>query len=313
MENIKTTQRDFFLYTLSTVALYYCAGWLVSLLYDYINYAFGSIDYYAYNTSWLPDSMRWAMASLVVVFPLYILIMRTLRRDLEATPEKRELRIRKWLIYLTLSLASIAMVIDLVALLNQFLSGEFATTFFLKVLAVAVVAGLVFAYYLSELRRDLGKSAPRSAVFRWLAIILVALSVIGGFVLVGSPEQARQRRYDAQRVNDLQGIQWQIVNYWQNKQRLPVSLGELNDPISGYHLPTDPKSGESYEYRAMESAKFELCATFDEQGKPEAPLIERAQPGKITGAGNEAWSHDAGRTCFTRTIDPDLYPPTPKR
>ena len=31
------------------------------------------------------------------------------------------------------------------------------------------------------------------------------------------------------------------------------------------------------------------------------------------GAGiNESWDHQEGRTCFSRTIDKDIYPPYPK-
>jgi hypothetical protein len=81
--------------------------------------------------------MRWAIASLVIVFPVYVWVTHRLNNDLEVNPEKRGLWIRKWLMYLTLALASVALVIDLIALVNEFLSGEFTTTFLLKVLAVA--------------------------------------------------------------------------------------------------------------------------------------------------------------------------------
>ena len=30
------------------------------------------------------------------------------------------------------------------------------------------------------------------------------------------------------------------------------------------------------------------------------------------GGVNESWDHQAGRTCFERTIDKDIYPPYPK-
>ena len=28
-----------------------------------------------------------------------------------------------------------------------------------------------------------------------------------------------------------------------------------------------------------------------------------------SGGTNESWAHEAGRTCFERTIDKDIYPP----
>lgn len=306
MEHIKTSPKDFFLYLLSNVALYYCAGWLVSLLYDCINYAFGSMSYYGYyDSGWLPSGMRWAIASLVIVFPVYVWVTHKLNKDLESHPEKKELRVRKWLMYLTLSLASIALVVDMVALIYQFLSGEFATTFFLKVAAVALVAGMVFGYYFYELRRDAGKPAPQRSLFRYGSLAVVIISIVLGFVIVGSPTTARERQYDERRISDLQSIQWQIVNYWQSKEQLPQSLNQLNDPISGYTLPLDPETGMSYEYTATGSAAFELCATFDQQSRDtEASMVK-----PTSGVTDDSWMHDTGRTCFTRTIDPQLYPP----
>lgn len=300
---MKTTPKDFFLHLLSNVALYYCAGWLVSLLYDYINFQFGKNNF---GTEFFSGSMRWAIASLVIVFPVYILATRSLNRDMEANPEKKEMRVRKWLMYLTLSLASIALVVDLVALIYQFLSGEFALTFFLKVLAVALVAGMVFAYYFYELRREAGKSAPSRLVFRYSAIAFVTLAVVGGFFIVGSPKTAREMQYDSQRVADLQNMQWQIVNYWQSKGVIPATLAEIQNPISSYMLPVDPQSSEGkvYEYKVTGKQAFELCATFSQKGNQSdamsAPITKYNT--------NDVWAHEAGRVCFPRTIDADLYP-----
>lgn len=311
-KNMKATPKDFFLNLLSSLALYYCAGWLVSLLYDYINFEFGRRSY-GYGAEFFSGSMRWAIASLVIVFPVYILVTRALNKDLDAHPEKKELRVRKWLMYLTLSLASIALVVDLVALIYQFLSGEFATAFFLKVLSVALVAGMVFTYYFYELRREAGKSAPNRLVFRYGAIAFVAIAVIGGFFIVGSPKTAREMQYDNQRVSDLQGIQWQIVSYWQNKGRLPANLDEVADPISSYLVPVDPESGEGkkYEYAVKGAQTFELCATFSH---PIAKDPSMAKPTMYFEGDPQIqnWAHEAGRTCFERTIDADRYPITKK-
>lgn len=304
-QTVKNSPKDFFLYLLSNVALYYCAGWMVSLLYDCINYAYGSANL-QFETSWLPSGMRWAIASLVIVFPVYVWVTHMLNKDLEAHPEKRELRVRKWLMYLTLSLASIALVVDVVALIYQFLSGEFAMTFFLKVLAVALVSGMVFVYYYYELRRDAGKPAPQRALFRWVSIILVALTIGLGFLIVGSPTSARERQYDARRVSDLQTIQWQVVSYWQSKGALPATLVDLSDSISGFVAPVDPVTATAYEYRTLPNRTFELCATFSLPSGAEQE-IPRAKP-ILGGEVVDVWTHEGGRACFTRTIDPQRYP-----
>ena len=64
--------------------------------------------------------------------------------------------------------------------------------------------------------------------------------IIAAFFIIGTPNSARLTQYDQQKVSDLQNIQTQIVNYWQKKSALPDSLSDLNDPISGFTVPTDP-------------------------------------------------------------------------
>lgn len=51
---------------------------------------------------------------------------------------------------------------------------------------------------------------------------------------MGSPAQQRTWRLDDKRVNDLQNIQSQVINYWQQKEKLPMTLSELSNPMTGY-------------------------------------------------------------------------------
>jgi hypothetical protein len=307
MENTKSSPRDFFLNLLSSISLYYCAVWLITLWWQFINAWYPQGTYFNYENAWIPSTMRWALASLIIVFPVYILVTRFLNKDMEAHPHKKESRLRRWLMYLTLVLAAVTIVIDLVTLLFNLLEGDFATSFILKVLAVLIVAAMVFKYYYFELRREAGKWAPNRALFRWISIAIVLVSVVGAFFVVGSPEAARMKRYDAQRVQALQEIQGQIAYYWQSKQVLPASLDALNDPLRNYTLPVDPE-GRSYEYRALANTSFEVCATFSTEGSSTREVITARPIGSYADA-PENWQHEAGRTCFNRTIDPDYYPP----
>ena len=80
---------------------------------------------------------------------------------------------------------------------------------------------------------------------------------------VGSPYRQRALRLDSQRLGDLQTIQWQIVGYWQQKEKLPTTLADLADPISGIVIPKDPETKAAYEYSVKSPQSFEICATFD--------------------------------------------------
>lgn len=146
---------------------------------------------------------------------------------------------------------------------------------------------------------------PRNMkILRIGTVVAVALAVVGGFFIVGSPMQARLRLFDSQRVNDLQNIQNEVVNYWQRKSRLPESLSALHDDIRGFVPPVDPATKAPYEYAVEGPLSFSLCATF-------AASSTIAEGGVESMPFSGPFYHGPGRTCFTRTIDTDLYPPIP--
>ena len=159
--------------------------------------------------------------------------------------------VRKWLTYLTLFIAGVTIITDLIILINTFLGGEITARFAFKVLAVLIVAGVIFAYYLYDLRRDVGQKSSQMKMLVWAVSFGVLASIIGGFFIIGSPFTLRMKRFDERRVNDLQNIQYQIVNFYQRKGVLPNSLDELKDPLSGFNIPLDPDTNAPYEYEKI--------------------------------------------------------------
>lgn len=161
MENIqseqKTSPKDVFLHLLAIIMLYVSAAEFLVLVFQYINLTFPDVlemgNYYYGGENPAYGYIRWAVSTLIVVFPTYIITSRFLNKAYDAEPGKRNLRIRKWLIYFTLFVAALAIIGDLVTLVYTFLNGEFTMRFVLKVLAVFFVAGSIFYYYLSDLRQ----------------------------------------------------------------------------------------------------------------------------------------------------------------
>ena len=88
-----------------------------------------------------------------MVFPVYVWVNWFLNKIYTKEPEKRNLRIRRWLIYFTLFATALVIIGDLVALVNNLLGGEFTVRFILKVITVFFVAGSIFYYYFSDLRK----------------------------------------------------------------------------------------------------------------------------------------------------------------
>ncbi len=307
MNETKTTAKDFFMHLAAVVFLYSSAVSLINLLFQIVNYAFpDNLEYYVDPYS---SAMRWAIATLVIMFPLYLILLRGIEHDVQREPAKKQIWIRRWLSFLTLFVAGLTVAIDLVVLINNFLGGELTARFGLKVLAVLIVAAAVFGFYIYDLRRDTGQSAKGMRSFSIGAIALVLISLVSGFIVMGSPAAARKMKFDDQRIANLSEIQWQVVSFWQRTQKLPTNLDALNDQISGFAAQKDPETGASYEYAATDKLAFRLCAIFDLASTQTRAGQTYPAPYDTNGLNNN-WQHGAGRVCFDRTIDPSRYPPT---
>lgn len=306
MENsVKSTPKDVFLQLFNIVTFYLSMIGFIILYVQYVNALFpDKLNYYFTAIS---DLVRVASSILFIAIPAYIISAWFLSKDIAVMPEKRELKLRKWLTYFTLFISAVTIIVDLMIFVYNFLNGEISVRFVLKVLVVLLVACGVFGYYMWDLKRkDLQSKLPKI-----LAIVLAVfalVSIIIGFFIVGTPVDQRNRRFDEQRVQELQMIQGQVVNYWTLKKSLPADLSLLQDNISGFMVPSDPDTKVGYEYKILDPLKFELCATF---ARPNNELDFRFKEAPQYAMPNDSfqqnWNHEAGRTCFTRTIDPELY------
>ena len=302
--HVRATPKDVALWLGAMIALYGSAISLLGLLYGYVDYLFPdpALDYY-YDP--YGGAVRGAMAFLIVGVPAYLLLTGLLNRDLRAHPEKLGLWVRRWVVVATLFIATLTILIRLIGLVNDFLGGELQLRSLLKFLATVVVLGGGIAYYWEELR---GRWRTRRARPVGIAVAVVILAtIVGGFLVIGSPATQRDYRLDEQRVNDLSNAQYQVVNYYQQEGAVPSTLAELGTIFKGYEPPTDPETGEPYGYRATGPNSFELCATFTR--------ATRSRNGRPLGSDANAfdnWVHPAGNACFERTIDPAVYPTYPQ-
>lgn len=301
-----STPKDVFLHLLNILTFYLSIIGFITLYIQYISVLFPDPLNFYYTM--ITDVIRVFSSILVIAIPVYILTSWFLGKDLKNNPKKREFKLRKWLLYFTLFVSAVTIIVDLIIAVNHFMSGELTVRFLLKVLVVLLVAAAVFGYYSWDLRRkDKEKSkTPKKLAFILPAVVLA--SVIWGFFLIGTPAEQRQRRFDEQRISDLQTIQSQIINYWIKKEVLPRKLDDLNDSISGFFVPTDPETKASYVYKVTAPLSFELCATFKTSSK------DSTFRGEVVpmypyyyDSFQQNWEHETGEICFERTIDPELY------
>ena len=314
----KVTPKDFFLWAGAMVTLYVSVFAFISLIFSYLNYAMpDALSYYSGDP--YSSGVSYEMASLIVLFPMFLVLMRLAHRDIERDPSRGEVWIRRWALYLALFVAGATIAGDLITLIMYFFNGDVTLRFGLKILVVLLVASGGFLHFLADLRGYWRANPSYSRTMGYVTGVLVLVTIVAGFFIVGTPWQARLYRYDEQKVSDLQNIQYQVVNYYQTKQKLPATLADLNDPLMGFQVPIDPQAGQAYEYATTGKLSFELCATFNAPARSPSSLSTRTVPIAAAPYGvkgepmQDSWQHEVGRACFSRTIDPERFPPLTKQ
>ena len=152
--------REAFIYLVLFGTLYTSAFQLGSLIFDIINLRFPDPAQESENYStYIRESMRWSISSLIVAFPVFLYLSWTTEREVMRDPVKRASKVRRWLTYLTLFASACALIGDVTTLVYNALGGELTIRFVLKVATVGLIAGTAFVYYLRDLRQDEVESA----------------------------------------------------------------------------------------------------------------------------------------------------------
>ncbi len=291
--------RDAFFHLLTFTTLYALVISSIILAFQFIERtfadpAFRSVYFETANTS----AIRWSLAVILVSYPLFAFLARTLHRECVRHPEKLQSGVRRWLTYLTLFVTACTISGDLITLLFYLLQGELTIRFLLKVFAVLSLSGLPFMYYFAVIRFD-----PQSyvdsrihRVFFWIISVIVFVAVVWGIATAGSPLYGRKERLDETRVNDLRLIREEIMDYVYGPERfngqkitvlpkpLPPNLDVVAKNATYAKLSIfDPDTQNPYEY-VIRGSTFDLCATFS---------LSQNLDYNIT------WNHPAGSYCFT--------------
>ena len=141
--------REAFLYALMFLALAMTAWNITTLGFELIELWLPDLTdkYTRYNV----QSVRWSISVLVVFFPLFLVMNTRAQRAAHADPGQRRSAVRKWFGYITLFLAAITLLGDLIAVIYALLSGELTARFIAKAGLVALTAGLIFLYFRGEM------------------------------------------------------------------------------------------------------------------------------------------------------------------
>lgn len=288
--------KDFFLHLGVMITLYATAISFLNLLFRIINEVFPEVDRNIYY--WGGGSeISLPVATLIVAFPLFLILGKLTEKTYLENPEKKNLAVRKWLIYITLFVTGIAFAGDLITVIYKFLDGQDLTiAFLLKALSVLLVSGSVFYFCLQDVRNRI--SVRQQKVGSIIVTCVLVATIAWGFAVFGSPKTQRLIRKDAEKIAELQNIEWQVINYWQINGLIPEMMPDLR---------------EGFSYRKTGDLNFELCATFNHSsfgaGRKGMMAGDRYMRGGMYDYGkHNDWSHNAGYYCFDLKIDPIAYP-----
>lgn len=242
--------RDAFFYLLAFVTLGIWAVALVWLADALIDRAFPSaLDSVYQDTQYFRESIAGQLASLIIAFPIYLFVSSRIVREMRLRPESLESSVRKWLTYIALVVAAITLVGDGVWFLREFLVGDLTTRFVFKALALFVISGSIFWYYLTTMRQDGDHAMDRP--FAVASIVAVLGCIAWGFSGIGSPYYERALSFDLRRENDLMSIEGD------NREQYT-----RDGAISHTTNQKDPETGKPYEYRITGKSTYAVCANF---------------------------------------------------
>ena len=144
--------KEAFIYLVLFVCLYISAFFFGSMMFEFIEGWFPDVLETWRQSS--TETIRMSISSLIIAFPLYLWLTSVMAKAIKRDPDKRSSKIRKWLTYVTLFVAAIFIIVDLITLVFNLLGGDMTIQFLLKILTVLLIAGLIFGYYLWDLKKD---------------------------------------------------------------------------------------------------------------------------------------------------------------
>lgn len=289
----------FFLYLISFLLLSSVSIGIGTILYQIINKIFPETEIlYSYFDSFTQQSVKFGLASVVIATPAYFAISFLITKYLFEGKILENSKVRKWVTYIILFIASSVILGDLISLVYEWLGGDMVSRFVLKFLVVLFIAGSVFGYYFWDMLKKNVQGVKylgnKIAGFSALGAILIIF--VSSFFIVDSPSLTRDKKIDSSITNDMRDYTYSISSYYRKNKSLPEKLSDLD---SSSYLNNKNKDS-NITYKKTGQYKYQLCANFKTSN-----LKENKSEGSYDygyGYTDEKWKHDKGNKCFDQEI-----------
>ncbi len=292
------TPKHFVLQLGSLISLYISLGFLLGLLFGIINLKFpdATEGYWAIESA--SSAVRLGIAMVIVFFPTYLVLTRLVNKLRRQEQNSSYLSLTKWLVYLSLLVGGCVLLFDLVFVIMTFLEGEVTQRFIFKALAVLLVVGMAFHYYVLDARGFWLKHESKSVMYGYGSLLAVFVIVALGFSYIETPAQVREMKLDETQISDLQSIQWKIQDALMLSSTTPASLDEL---YGEFDAPVAPEGRPAYKYEPTDTG-FKLCATFSRDSINQANEFAPSYAPDMKIKNPDNWAYKAGEYCFDRTV-----------
>lgn len=292
-EERKSEAFHFFLYLLHFLSMGFVVFGLGAILFQNINKYVVDVLAGPAGSVFYQSSVKFGIASLIVSGPIYFFTCKKISSYIDSGEIFMNSSVRKWLTYIVLFFAAATGIGDLIAVIFAFLEGDIVMRFFLKALVVLLLSGSVFAYYFWDLRnkRSDKNVAIMSHIITIVSVVFLCAVFISGFFIIDSPEVARLKKIDLQKVNDLSSLDSSVRSYFFQSNKLPETISSLDR--SGLK-PFTQGNVEDISYEIKGEREFLICATFQRSNLDDKDAVF----GEIS---NE-WKHGSGKVCFDRIV-----------
>ncbi len=278
---------DAFLNLLVLISL----GWLVTsigkILFNVVdNYFAPNNYYYGYNVS-VQVGLKAGIASLIILLPIFLIVVTVLHAQYQKQKLNNTSGIHRWLTYLMLLASALTVIGSLVALIVNFLNGEYTANVLLKILIILLLALGIFGYFGYDLKRKEYSKKSTVSIVAFIIILVVGIgSLVGSFLIIDSPKVSKMKRMDLIKVEHLNTINANVLSFYFTNKKLPtIEEAKIKSLF-------DPETKQPYEYNVLGENEYELCANFS-YAVPENEKMHAAE---------EWYSHLAGRQCFAKSI-----------
>lgn len=234
--------------------------------------------------SFYQESLRSAIASLVIAIPIYYPILFIINKKLSKGEINPDSVVRKAISYLAIFVFFAMSIGSLVSLLFGYLNGELAEVSFFKTLVFLAISALMFAFYFWEIRRT-SFSKKVFDIYFSLSLLIAFSAAATGFAIVDSPTVTREKKQDREIVEAMENARQRIENFYFNNGKLMGS-----EEFEDIGLEKDVR--EKITYNILGDKEYELCSRFNYS----------SEDGYIYDYLKNEWRFPAGDYCFKLRI-----------